>query len=1136
MGVPASEQETKLGLSLSTDGGLTAEPDDIQNTLTVSYVPAGSTTPVVLTAGPDGLYTVPAGVTSLSVGVPTVQDSPAVFEGPETFSLTATSPSPSVTAGATGVGTITDDGTVPPAPPPGEPPAPPPEDDRPTVTVGDATATEGNQLVFAVGLSNASELPVTVTLTPEFTTGAGKAVGADIGPLQVETTPGNWVAVVNNQITLAPGTTSVNVRTLAIDDALFESTETFSLKGDATVGGKSSTDSGLGTINDNDAAPSFSVNDVTVTEGGLATFTITRTGDLSQAQSVTAATSLQPGNTAEANDFTARSGVVVQFAAGQATATFTVQTTADEPNKVYEGAETYSVVLSNPTNGAVIGDGTGLGTITDENDRPSVTSVGNAVAIEGNNLDFAVGLSNVSELPTTVTFRLTGTTATVGTDTAAPQLLVSGTPVTVTANADGSFSASIPANTPVNAITVRVPTTQDTLIEATESLTLSIGTVANATPLSGTGKILDNDAATDTRTTPEDTSITGNVLTNDNTGTGVALALTTFTVAGLTGSFAAGQTANVVGVGNITLRADGSYTFNPATNYSGAVPVVTYNGTKTDAVENQAVPISSTLTITVTPVADAPVLTITPKTFGLTENFESVAVGANGYVNVLATSIGTGLWRTDNNDVPNGNSSAVGQVEVGIGNTYGITSPVATNKILELEQDPSNRGNFYTVINNTEAGEVYTLNLDFAARQNNAAANNSVVYVYWEGQLVHVLNSTSGTLAAIPQLTLLATGPNAKLEFIAADSNSYGGVIDNISLQLLANTGIAGNRVNLSDITAELADKDGSESLAVSMTAIPVGATLTDGTRSVTVSSLTDKVDISGWNLNGLYLLNAAAGTYTLQVTATATESGTPVDLADKTEAVTKDISVTLLPDTGNLVGSAADDTNLVGTTGNDRMWGLEGNDTLAAGNGNDTLMGGAGTDTLRGEAGTDVLDGGVGNDTLFGGAARDIIQGGKGADTMTGGDTVGNDSDLTSDVFRWSLGDGGSAGSPVNDTINDFNAASVANNGDVLDLRDLLVGETADVASLRNYLDFDTTSVPGQTVIRISTTGGFANGNYVGRCRRPAHHPEQPEPAHRTRPGGQRQRRPGDQPADRTQQAGGGRPGLKPVPTPGTH
>ncbi|WP_416135417.1 hypothetical protein, partial [Amphritea pacifica] len=47
--------------------------------------------------------------------------------------------------------------------------------------------------------------------------------------------------------------------------------------------------------------------------------------------------------------------------------TFTVQTTQDA---VFEGDETFSVNLSNATNGGQIADGTGVGTIVDDGTGP----------------------------------------------------------------------------------------------------------------------------------------------------------------------------------------------------------------------------------------------------------------------------------------------------------------------------------------------------------------------------------------------------------------------------------------------------------------------------------------------------------------------------------------------------------------------------------------------------------------------------------------------------------------------------------------------------------------------------------------------------------------------------------------------
>jgi len=61
-------------------------------------------------------------------------------------------------------------------------------------------------------------------------------------------------------------------------------------------------------------------------------------------------------------------------------------------------------------------------------------------------------------------------------------------------------------------------------------------------------------------------------------------------------------------------------------------------------------------------------------------------------------------------------------------------------------------------------------------------------------------------------------------------------------------------------------------------------------------------------------------------------------------------------------------------------------------------------------------------------------------------------------------------------DLVTDFSKAD----GDVLDLRDLLVGEQhlgLNPGNLEQYLHFEVSN--GNTVVHVSTTGGFAGGNY---------------------------------------------------------
>uniref|UniRef100_UPI00313806A2 beta strand repeat-containing protein n=1 Tax=Polaromonas sp. YR568 TaxID=1855301 RepID=UPI00313806A2 len=82
-------------------------------------------------------------------------------------------------------------------------------------------------------------------------------------------------------------------------------------------------------------------------------------------------------------------------------------------------------------------------------------------------------------------------------------------------------------------------------------------------------------------------------------------------------------------------------------------------------------------------------------------------------------------------------------------------------------------------------------------------------------------------------------------------------------------------------------------------------------------------------------------------------------------------------------------------------------------------------------------------------------------------------------DVFEWHLNDGSTAGSPVVDTLLDFGIAARSEGGDVLDLRDLLLGESAavDQDNLANFLHFEKSG--SDTIVHISSTGGFASDSH---------------------------------------------------------
>ncbi|GIU03162.1 retention module-containing protein [Shewanella morhuae] len=103
----------------------------------------------------------------------------------------------------------------------------------------------------------------------------------------------------------------------------------------------------------------------------------------------------------------------------------------------------------------------------------------------------------------------------------------------------------------------------------------------------------------DTLEIAEDSIGTGNVLTNDVGNTSVVSFSLDTNKDGIQENFAVGQTAVILGVGSITLSADGNYSFTPAANYDGPVPELTY-------VTNTGE--SNTLTIKISPVDDVPVI------------------------------------------------------------------------------------------------------------------------------------------------------------------------------------------------------------------------------------------------------------------------------------------------------------------------------------------------------------------------------------------------------------------------------------------------------------------------------------------------------------------------------------------------
>ena len=228
------------------------------------------------------------------------------------------------------------------------------DDDPPSVSVGDATATEGDPVEFAVKLSAASGWEVTVNWATAAETGATAA------------TSGTDFTAASDRLTFMPGETTATFTVATEQDTVDEDNETFTVTLSNPSDAMLATDpTATGTIDDDDDPATLGFeDDAEASEGDDVTFTLTLSPVSDREVTVNWATSVETGDTATAGtDFTAVPATTLTFMPGDTTQTVTVQTTADSTS---EDNETFTVTLSQPSNATLAADPTATGTIGDD--------------------------------------------------------------------------------------------------------------------------------------------------------------------------------------------------------------------------------------------------------------------------------------------------------------------------------------------------------------------------------------------------------------------------------------------------------------------------------------------------------------------------------------------------------------------------------------------------------------------------------------------------------------------------------------------------------------------------------------------------------------------------------------------------
>lgn len=410
----------------------------------------------------SGTLIIPAGTTEGTVAVTVVSDS--VDEGTETLALNLSSPVNADLGSDQGIGTIFDD-------------------DGPRVSISDVSLNEGSDFVFTVTLS----APSPETITINYQTANNSAVAGQ-----------DYVATAGT-LTFFPGTTNLDVTVQTINDNLVENNENFTVNLSGASGGVVIDDSqGLGTIFDDESAPTITIQSATITEGNAGqqalNFVATLSTPSSQQVSFRYRTADGNGGTnvdpaTAGNDYVNTSGTVT-FSPGQTRQNFTVQVIGDT---IDERNEVFNVLASSPIGGTFSTGvtNTATGTILDD-DGPLVSLVGPAPVVEGARgarpvVNFTVRLSKASPDDVTAIFTTSNGTATAGLDYTYKR-------VSITVPA-GSTSLQIP-----------IQILGDDIDEPDETFDGTITNVAGATLATGqdtdTATITDDDATPVIKITP----------------------------------------------------------------------------------------------------------------------------------------------------------------------------------------------------------------------------------------------------------------------------------------------------------------------------------------------------------------------------------------------------------------------------------------------------------------------------------------------------------------------------------------------------------------------------------------------------------------------------------------------------------
>jgi hypothetical protein len=313
-------------------------------------------------------------------------------------------------------------------------------DDAATLSIGDASVTEGGNLSFNVSLSRLVDVDTVIT----YSTADGSATTAD----------SDFTGQTLQSLTIPAGQTSGTITIVTTTDNKVELDEQLQLVLSAVsasgrnvqFSGAAATLTGIGTILNDDAA-TVSIGDASVTEGGNLSFNVSLSRLVDVDTVITYSTADGSATTAD-SDFTGQTLQSLTIPAGQTSGTITVVTTAD--NKV-ELDETMTVQLQGVNasgRNVTIDDGSGMGTIL--NNDTATVSISNPSVLEHNSgtrtLAFAVSLDRPVDVAVSATINTADGTINPATTADSDYVAITNGTVTFSAGSTTSQTVNVTVN------------------------------------------------------------------------------------------------------------------------------------------------------------------------------------------------------------------------------------------------------------------------------------------------------------------------------------------------------------------------------------------------------------------------------------------------------------------------------------------------------------------------------------------------------------------------------------------------------------------------------------------------------------------------------------------------------------------